>query len=74
MPKPNMEMTGGTSEKSVTRIAASVGLFPNGAMTNMVQLASERPVRMFIASTSPKFVAVKSLTFQMIAIKIHEGR
>ena len=73
-PQKNMAMITGTRAKSVAMIAASVGLFPKGAMMNMDQLASDRPVRRVVASMSPKFVAVKSLTFQMTAMKIHAGR
>ena len=70
----NIPMTTGMSEKSVVVIAASAGLFPNGAMMNIDQLVRERPERIRMMKTRPKFVAVKSVAFQTPAMMIHEGR
>ncbi len=63
-----------TKARTVEATAASCGLFPKGAMTNMDQLVRERPVRMLIAIRIPALVPVKSLTCHIPAITSHAGR
>ena len=65
--------TTSTKVSTVEMIAASVGLLPNGAMTNMDQLASERPVSRWIAIMSPTLVPLKTFTCQITAMRIHAG-
>ena len=70
----SIAITTATSVSTVETIAASVGLLPKGAMTNMAQLASERPVSRWMATMSPTLVPLKTLTCQMTAMMIHAGR